>query len=283
MAERRMFARSIVESDAFYDLSMEEQTLYFHLSMSADDDGVIDSAKAIARSCGLKTDVLDSLCSKRFLLKLRNGLYVIKHWRINNYVQKDRYKPTMYSDEITDVMLKENSSYTEANKVNSDHVSKEPTSVDTDNVSKNPDTLDTQETDSMYPDSVSKEPTSVDTQVRLGKVRLGKGRESVARTRVREEFSPPTVEEVDAYCKANGLNINPRRFVSYYQARQWTLPGGYVLDSDEAWKAAVISWNENGRDGPGSKKSSSGPEDFDDTLFAKALKRLNVQREAQSG
>lgn len=280
MAERRMYAASIVESDAFYDLSMEEQALYFHLGMSADDDGVVDNARSVTRSCGLKTEVLESLCNKRFLLKLRNGLYVIKHWKINNYVQKDRYKQTAYTDEFSDIELKENGSYTEVNNVSNHHVSKEDTSVDTDSVSKDTDTLDTQETDSMYPHTVSKEDTSVDTQVRLGKDRLGKVRgESVARAHVREAFVPPTVEEVETYCKAEGLNINPKRFVSYYRARQWTLPGGYVIDSSEAWKAAAISWNENGRDGPGSKGSPSGAKPEPDGSFMKALKRLQAREE----
>ncbi|MBP0970323.1 MAG: hypothetical protein J5744_09280 [Oscillospiraceae bacterium] len=269
MAERRMFARSIVESDAFYDLSMEEQTLYFHLSMSADDDGVIGSAKAITRSCGLKTDVLESLCSKRFLLKLRNGLYVIKHWRINNYVQKDRYKPTMYSEEISDVVLKENSSYTEANKVETDHVSNEPALVDT------------SETDSMYPDSVSKEPTSVDTQVRLGKVREGESESAQARAHAREDdvFEPPTVEEVEAYCKSEKLKVNPKRFVSYYQARKWSLPGGYQISSSDEWKALIISWNE--RDGPGGRSSG---DDAPDETFIRALVKLHEEgREVMDG
>ena len=45
MAERRMFAKTIIDSDAFLDMPLSTQSLYFHLSMRADDDGFINNLR----------------------------------------------------------------------------------------------------------------------------------------------------------------------------------------------------------------------------------------------
>lgn len=116
MAEKRMFAKSIVLTDAFLDMPMSARCLYFTLSMVADDDGFVSSPKSVMRQCGATTDDMGVLISKRFVLAFDSGVIVIKHWRINNYLQKDRYTPTNYQEEMSMLMLDSNHAYTEREK-----------------------------------------------------------------------------------------------------------------------------------------------------------------------
>ena len=111
MAERRMFAKTIIDSDAFLDMSLSTQALYFHLSMRADDDGFVNNPKKIQRMIGAGDDELKMLIAKRFIIPFESGICVIKHWRIHNYIQKDRYKETVYKEEKSHLILKENKSY----------------------------------------------------------------------------------------------------------------------------------------------------------------------------
>lgn len=111
MAEKRMFAKTIIDSDAFLDMSLSTQALYFHLSMRADDDGFINNPRKIQRMIGAGDDELKMLIAKKFIIPFESGVCVIKHWRIHNYIQKDRYKETVYKDEKSHLMLKENKSY----------------------------------------------------------------------------------------------------------------------------------------------------------------------------
>lgn len=113
MAERRMFAKTIIDSDAFLDMPLSTQALYFHLSMRADDDGFINNPKKIQRMIGGSDDDLKLLVLKRFVIPFESGVCVIKHWKIHNYIQKDRYTPTIYQEEKARLTVKENKSYTE--------------------------------------------------------------------------------------------------------------------------------------------------------------------------
>lgn len=113
MAERRMFAKTIVDSDVFVDMPLSTQALYFHLSMCADDEGFINNPKKIQRMIGASDDDLKILIAKRYVLVFDSGVIVIKHWKIHNYIQKDRFKSTIYEDEKALIMTKENGSYTE--------------------------------------------------------------------------------------------------------------------------------------------------------------------------
>lgn len=112
MAERRMFAKTIIDSDAFLDMPLSSQALYFHLSMRADDDGFINNAKKIQRMLGCADDDLKILLSKNFIIPFETGVCVIKHWKIHNLIQKDRYKPTVYAEHKDKLSLKNNNVYT---------------------------------------------------------------------------------------------------------------------------------------------------------------------------
>lgn len=152
MAERRMFAKTIIDSDSFLDMPLSAQALYFHLSMRADDDGFINNPKKIQRMVGCADDDMRLLVAKSFIIPFESGVVVIKHWRINNYIRNDRYKPTNYTEEMAQLQVKENGAYTE----------KLPLGI---------------------PNGYQ-----MDTQVRLGKVRDIKEKDSL--TRVEKESQP---------------------------------------------------------------------------------------------
>lgn len=149
MAERRMFAKTIIDSDAFLDMPLSTQALYFHLSMRADDDGFINNPKKIQRMVGCGDDDLKLLMAKRFILVFESGVIVIKHWKIHNYIRNDRYKPTLYQDEKALLADKDNKAYTFAEEIPKHD---EKLGIPDDNQTVH----------------------QMDTQVRLGKVRLGK-------------------------------------------------------------------------------------------------------------
>lgn len=114
MAERRMFAKSIIESDPFMDMPAEAQMLYIRLNMAADDDGFCDNPRSIMRSCGASDDSMRLLISKKFVLtfsKKDNFIVVIKHWRMNNYIRKDTYHETKYKEFMRELYYDENHSY----------------------------------------------------------------------------------------------------------------------------------------------------------------------------
>ena len=112
MAEKRMFTKKITESDSFLDLPMSSQCLYFHLNLQADDDGFVNNPKRIQRVIGASEDDLKLLIAKSFILVFESGVIVIKHWRMHNTLQSDRYHPTDYQEEFEQLGIKENKSYT---------------------------------------------------------------------------------------------------------------------------------------------------------------------------
>lgn len=113
MANKRMFSMDIIDSDAFLDMPLSTHALYFHLSMRADDDGFVKNPKKIQRMIGASDDDMKVLVGKRFILPFDSGIVVIKHWKINNNIRSDRYKPTTFIKEKSMIILKENGAYTE--------------------------------------------------------------------------------------------------------------------------------------------------------------------------
>lgn len=99
MAQRRMFSRKITETDRFLEMPLSSQALYFHLNMGADDEGFIDKAKTIQRTIGASDDDMKLLIAKGFLIPFDSGVVVIRHWRIHNYIQSDRFQSTLYQSE----------------------------------------------------------------------------------------------------------------------------------------------------------------------------------------
>lgn len=113
MAEKRMFARSLIDSDAFLEMPLSAQALYFHLNMRADDDGFINNPKRITDYVGAAADDLKLLLAKRFIIVFDSGVIVIRHWRMHNTLKSDRYHPTNYQEEFATLCLEENKAYSE--------------------------------------------------------------------------------------------------------------------------------------------------------------------------
>ena len=111
MADRRMFAKSIVTSDAFLDLPATARCLYYGIGMEADDDGFANNVNSIMRSVGATKEDMHLLVARKFLILFDSGIVLVKHWKINNYIQKDRYHPTKYRAEKEMVEVKENGAY----------------------------------------------------------------------------------------------------------------------------------------------------------------------------
>ena len=111
MAERRMFAKTIIDSDAFIDMPVTARLLYYDLAMRADDDGFVNSPKKIMRMIGSSQDDLNILVMRKFIIPFDNGIVVIKHWRIHNYIRQDTYNETKYKEQKKLLELDENKSY----------------------------------------------------------------------------------------------------------------------------------------------------------------------------
>ena len=219
MAERRMFAKTIVLSDAFLDMPMSARCLYFTLGMLADDDGFVNSPKSIMRQCGASEDDFRVLFAKKFLIPFDSGVVVIKHWRIHNYIQSDRYTETKYKEEKATLFLDENKAYSTKNE------------------------------------SCIQDVYRMDTQVRLGKDSLGK--DSLGkRDNTAKRFTPPTVEQVKAYCDERKNSVDPERFVDFYASKGWMVGKSKMKD----WKAAVRNWERS------EKEKTTNVDEFGEVL-----------------
>lgn len=218
MAERRMFSKKIIDSDAFLDMPLSTQALYFHLSMRADDEGFVGNPKRIRAMIGASEDDLKLLIAKRFILIFESGVVVIKHWKIHNYIQNDRAVPTTYTEERAMLALDDKKSYTECIQ------------------------------------DVSK----MDTQYRIGKSSIGKDSIEVDSTvpgaTPTKKFVKPTVEEIEAYCKERGNNVDSQRFYNFYEAKGWKV-GNQPMKN---WKACVITWENRESRGITPRPSSNG-------------------------
>lgn len=216
MAERRMFAKTIIDSDAFLDMPLSAQALYFHLSMRADDDGFINNPKKIQRMVGASDDDCKLLILKRFIITFESGVIVIKHWKIHNYIQKDRYKPTIYQEEKAQLLEKDNKAYTDC--IQNGYI-----------------------TDTQVRDSIEIE-LEEDKDIK----------------KTAKRFSPPTLEEVKAYCIERNNNVDAEHFIDYYTSNGWLVGKNKMKD----WKAAVRTWERNGFSGKKAKAEKSSDIDL---------------------
>lgn len=218
MAERRMFAKTIIDSDAFIDMPVTARLLYYDLAMRADDDGFVNSPKKIMRMIGASQDDLGILILRKFIIPFENGVVVIKHWRIHNYIRKDMYHETKYKEEKALLTTDENNAYT----------------------------LSVTNPLQVCDETV----TNPSTQVRLGKVRLGKDRikEDVSdKPKHSARFVPPTFDEVNAYCVERQNGIDAQAFIDFYESKGWMIG----KDKMKSWKAAVRTWeNRRKQDNP---------------------------------
>ena len=223
MAERRMFTKRITESDAFLDMPSSTQMLYFHFSMNADDDGFVNNPKKIQKMCGASDDDFKLLIAKSFIILFDSGIIVIKHWKMHNYIQADRYRPTDYVEEKSMLGIKSNKAYTldvskmDTERIHNGYIGK----------------------DSIGKDSIGK--VSIDKDSKGESVRGEKAK----------RFYPPTIDEVKQYCEERKNNIDPMAFIDFYSSKGWMIGKNRMKD----WKAAVRTWERKRKEQ--SKEESS--------------------------
>ena len=177
-----MFAKTIVDSDAFLEMPISARLLYYDLAMRADDDGFINSPKKIMKFVGATNDDMNILALRKFIIPFDNGVVVIKHWRIHNYIRKDTYSETAYKEEKALLELDENKAYRLSSRLPVDEPS---------------------------------------TQVRIGKDSIGNIKESNTNVLPKKKFIPPTVDEVQEYLDSVGSKVDAEAFVAFYDSKGW--------------------------------------------------------------
>ena len=236
MAERRMFTKKVTDDDNFMSLSSSAQALYLHLSMSADDDGFCNQVSLSMFKAHASVQDLQALLEKRYIYQFENGVIVIKHWRMANALRKDRYTPTAFQEELAKLELKDNGSYT------------------------------------WLPDGCQTDANCL-PQDRLGKDRIGKVNkergESGNSKKKSPTFTPPSPQEVAAYCSENGIRIDENNFCDFYESKGWMVGKNKM----KSWKAAVRTWAR--RD---TEKQSQQPEKSNSDLV---MERWLARRKEQ--
>lgn len=183
MAERRMFAKTIVLSDEFLDMPMSARCLYFTMGMLADDDGFVNAPRSIMRQCGASIDDMKVLLAKRYVIEFDSGIIVIKHWRINNYLQGDRTQPTKYIEEMDKLTIKDNRAYSLKDEYKNECIQS-----------------------SVYTDKNS-----------IDKNRI----EESSIEKKRGGFARPTLQEVKDHVIEKGYHFDPEAFFSFYESNGW--------------------------------------------------------------
>lgn len=230
----------ICDSDAFLDMPLSTQCLYFHLNMRADDDGFVGNPRRIQKLVGTSEDDLKLLIMKKFLLIFENGVIVIKHWKMHNTIQNDRRKETSYQDELMQLTVKKDKSYTfaKSEEIESETICIQNASIDLG--------LD------------------LDLGLEIVKDVVGKSR-----------FTPPTQKEVESYIKAQGYDMDANRFIDFYESKGWMVGKNKMKN----WQAAVRNWSKDkpktkGRVELVTHYPTMETSDFDEDALNKALKNL---------
>lgn len=201
-----MMSKSIIKSDTFLDMPATTQNLYFHMLLDADDDGFINAPKSIMRMIGAKDDDMKVLAAKQFVIPFESGVVVIKDWKIHNYIQNDRYKPSTLPERDL-LNIQKDKTYTLKNDVSR------------------------MDTECIQTVSIGK--------VRLGKVRLGKdriGKDRVGKDSIdtlchvsHDDVDKSHIEIIEYLNLKTGSKFKPTT-KPYVQAIRSRLKEGYTVD-----------------------------------------------------
>lgn len=219
-----MFAKTIIDSDAFIDMPLSAQALYFHLSMRGDDEGFINNPRKIQRMIGASDDDLKLLILKNFIIPFESGIVVIKHWKIHNYIRRDRITPTVYTEERAQIAEKDNGAYTCRANVSQVSVTCQP--------------------------SVSQMSDNCLPNVSIGKDSIDKDR--IDKKEKSARFIPPTREDVIDYCIAANITIDADAFIDYYTSNGWKVGSHKLKD----WQATVRNWSRRDKERAKEKKEN---------------------------
>ena len=222
MAKRRMFSLDVVDTDVFLDLPASSQSLYFHLGMRADDDGFVSSPKRITAMVNASGDDLKLLIAKGFIIPFEAGVCVIRDWKVNNYIQSDRYAPSIYIEEKQHLSCEKNGRYSYSDTPCIQNVSK------------------------------------ADTQDRREK---GRGRKSngAATPPRAKRFTPPMLAEVQAYVAERHSAVDPQGFIDFYEAKGWMV-GKTPMRSWQAACRNAENWDRWRHDAKQSNSEQPAPQ-----------------------
>ena len=262
MAERRMFAKSIVDSDAFLELPSTAQALYFHLCLEADDDGFSNTPQKTKRILGASDSDLALLENGGFIISFDSGVVVVRHWRVHNRVRKDTYRRTLYYDEYDMLSISSEGVYNlieQEEKINDKCVS--VTEI-------NKPVTENNKPVTQY--SIVK-----DREVKDRLVEYSKVKEAVPVTNI----CAPTLEAVEKYCIERGNKIDAQKFYNFYADRDWIVNGVPMNN----WRACVRNWErmEYKRPPPhneaDNKDRSFEVGEFFDAAINRSYRNLNVR------
>lgn len=219
MSKRRMFSSDIINSDRFIEMSLASQAVYFHLAMTADDDGFINSATRTIRAVCGRAENVEELINNDFLIRFQSGILLVRHWNLHNQLKKDRYTPTMYTNEMNQVVQIDKVYYLKS------------------------------ETECIHSGSIM-EPQISKEKISLVIDSLGESRDGPP------PFTVPSITDLETYAESIGYkNFNAKKFLSYYTANRWTTSNGRTCSD---WKALVDVWKAREKDfSPSSVQNNS--------------------------
>ena len=231
MAERRMFTKKITNSDAFIDMPLSTQALYFHLNMEADDDGFNSSPKKIQRMIGASDDDLKLLFAKNFVIPFESGVVVIKHWKLHNYIQNDRYKETIYLEEKKLLETKENQVYTlmDTNFIQDGYIGKDRLELVKSKNSIDKDSIDNNIIIPKGNDCVSKSQLEDEFEIIWSEYPNKKGKANALKAYIKARKKGATKEEVMI-----GLN-NYLTYIKVEKVNQQYIKHGSTWFNQECW------------------------------------------------
>ena len=205
MANKRMFALDVIDTDRFCEMPVSARLLYYELGMRGDDEGFVQNPKRIMLTTGTTVDDLKVLAAKGYVILFNSGVLVITHWQQNNTLKNDRFRSTQCIEEKAQIQTTAQKTY----RLLSSGTSLEP------------------------------ERNQIGTEVEPQR-NLTKRNKTEKKTRTPSScrFTPPTVEDVEAYCRERGNAVDAQRFVDFYASKGWKV--GKVGMKD--WHAAVRNW-----------------------------------------
>ena len=233
-----MMSKSVIDTDMFIDMPASTQCLYFHMLLRADDDGFLRNAKTIMRTVGASPDDVKLLIAKQYLIPFDTGIMAIKHWRIHNYIKKDRYKPTD-CEEIKLLEVNEKGEYVLAEPVRNQ-------------VGSNMEPVRNQVGSNMEPQVRDRD------RLEIGKDRDSRessGKRSSANnsTTAVQKFKKPTLAELKAYIAENGYTFPAEAFMDYYESNGWKVGRNPM----KSWQAACRTWQRH--ELPRKEQDNQGP------------------------
>ena len=215
MANKRMFALDVIDTDRFCEMPVSARLLYYELGMRGDDEGFVQNPKRIMLTTGTTVDDLKVLAAKGYVILFDSGVLVITHWQKNNFIQKDRFHETTCLAEKAQIQTTDSKIYELLPSGNK---------------------LDT---------PCIRTVSDLEAQIRLDKTRV----EKKTRAPSSRRFTPPSVDEVAAYCRERRNAVDAQRFVDFYASKGWKVGSAGMKD----WHAAVRNWErqDNTKNGGG--------------------------------